>query len=69
MKQIILLILFVLANTFNAQIKYVPTDYKIIQDAIDDAKDGDIIIIEEGNYIQQINFKGKAITVGSRFIS
>ena len=67
MKQMIILLLFVLANTFTAQIIYVPTDYKIIQDAIDDAKDGDIIIIEEGNYVQQINFKGKAITVASEF--
>ena len=68
MKRIILVLLFALTNTFMAQIKYVPTDYNIIQDAIDDAKDGDIIIIEEGNYIQQFNFKGKAITIGSRFI-
>ncbi|MDX1699531.1 MAG: right-handed parallel beta-helix repeat-containing protein [Melioribacteraceae bacterium] len=47
---------------------FVPTDYEIIQDAIDAAVDGDIIIIEEGTYHQQFNFNGKAVTVGSEFL-
>jgi len=67
MKQLLIVLLFFLASPLIAQIKFVPTDYEIIQDAVDDAKDGDIIIVEEGIYYQQIDFKGKAITVASRF--
>ncbi len=47
---------------------YVPTDYLYIQKAIDASENGDIIVIEEGIYCQQFNFKGKAITVGSRYL-
>lgn len=67
MKRIFISILFFVASFVIAQIKHVPTDYEKIQDAIDDSKDGDVIIIEEGIYYQQINFKGKAITVASEF--
>lgn len=67
MNRIIIPILFLLTSFVFAQIKYVPTDYKKIQDAIDDSKDGDVVIIEEGKYFEQINFKGKAITVASEF--
>ncbi|MDX1699958.1 MAG: T9SS type A sorting domain-containing protein [Melioribacteraceae bacterium] len=68
MKQLTLLLLFSLTSTLIAQIRYVPTDYSIIQDAIDLAQDGDTIIVEEGIYYEQFRFKGKAITVASRFL-
>lgn len=60
-------LIFITSAVF-AQIKYVPTDYEIIQHAIDDAQDGDTIIVEPGIYCQQIDFKGKAITVASRYL-
>ena len=50
-----------------SQTIYVPTDYAIIQDAIDAADSGDVIIIQEGIYYQQFDFKGKAITVASQY--
>ena len=59
---------FFISISYSQTTRYVPTDYPIIQDAIDASDSGDVVIIEEGNYVQQINFKGKAITVGSRFI-
>ena len=67
MKQIIVLMLFSLSSTLISQIKFVPDDYSMVQHAINDSKDGDVIIVREGTYCQQINFKGKAITVASEF--
>ena len=51
-----------------------PTDpelgYLYIQDAVNDAQDGDTIVVEDGTYIgeknRNINFQGKAITLQSR---
>lgn len=49
-----------------AQTLYVPADgYTSIQSAINDANDGDIIIVAEGTYRENINFLGKAVTVRS----
>jgi predicted outer membrane repeat protein len=47
----------------------VPQEYQTIQDAIDSAVDGDIVIVADGIYTgdgnRDINFKGKAITLMS----
>ncbi len=39
--------------------------YTVIQDAINDANDFDIIVVYPGTYYEKINFLGKAITVRS----
>ncbi len=44
---------------------YIPTHYSSIQDGIDAAVDGDIIIVLEGEYFENINFNGKKIIVAS----
>jgi parallel beta-helix repeat protein len=41
----------------------VPTEYPTIQDAIDAAVDGDTVLVDDGTYVENINFLGKAITV------
>lgn len=49
-----------------AQTLYVsPGEYSNIQSAINDADDGDTIIVSAGTYQENINFLGKAITVRS----
>ena len=44
---------------------YVPDDHKTIQGAIDAADEGDVVIVEPGTYSENIDFRGKAITVSS----
>jgi uncharacterized protein (UPF0218 family) len=47
---------------------YVPGDYTTIQAAIDAAINGNVVLVGEGTYNENINFKGKAITVASHFL-
>jgi parallel beta-helix repeat protein len=43
----------------------VPAPYNTIQSAIDAAVNGDTIVVSPGTYLENINFKGKAVTVRS----
>jgi len=45
----------------------VPTDFTSIQSAIDASQDDNIVYVDDGTYLENINFKGKAITVASHY--
>jgi len=57
------------SGTAHAKIIYVdddgPADFTNIQSAIDDANNGDTIIVQPGRYIENINFLGKNIILTS----
>ncbi|MFH1667710.1 MAG: right-handed parallel beta-helix repeat-containing protein [Candidatus Komeilibacteria bacterium] len=58
------LITLTLATTIN-----IPTDYPTIQQGIEQAAVGDLILIQPGLYQESINFLGKDITVSSLYIT
>jgi len=45
----------------------IPQDYATIQEGINASKDGDVIIVSPGTYIENINFAGKAVILGSLY--
>ena len=67
-RRILRLAAALLASTVNpleAGAIVVPTDQPTIQAAIDAAGTGDIVLVAPGTYFENIDFKGKAITVTS----
>jgi hypothetical protein len=46
----------------------VPEQYATIQAGINAAKAGEIVLVKDGTYYENINFKGKAITVASYYL-
>ena len=49
----------------HAAILKVPIQFPTIQDAINAAVNGDTVLVDDGTYVENIDFIGKAITVTS----
>ena len=61
---IVFIATFGFATTIN-----IPADYSTIQAGIDASSDGDIVLVAEGTYVENINYNGKNIVVGSLYLT
>src|SRR5271169_4513440 len=65
MVAVALLVLVALPVAATATTIHVPADKPTIQAAIDAAVNGDIVLVADGTYTENIDFMGKAISVKS----
>lgn len=52
-----------------SEILNVPDDFETIQGGIDESEDGDTVLVQPGEYVENISFEGKAIVVGSLILT
>ncbi|MBN2020115.1 MAG: right-handed parallel beta-helix repeat-containing protein [Sedimentisphaerales bacterium] len=64
-RSVCVVILLFCTHTIWAGTLYVPSPYNTIQSAIDNAINGDSVVVSPGLYLENIDFKGKSITVCS----
>jgi len=57
-----------LGSSFSITIN-VPADYSTIQAAIDNSIEHDTVLVQPGTYVENLNFNGKNIVVGSLFLT
>lgn len=70
MKKLTLITAIILAVcTSSAQIINIPADYPTIQQGIDAAVNNDIVLVQPGTYVENINYLGKDIIVASLFLT
>jgi hypothetical protein len=66
-------VFFLIAASFNtnlfARVINVPDDFDAIQDAISESEDGDTVLVQPGEYVENLDFDGKAITVASLMLT
>jgi len=60
---------FLIIQEVKAQIINVPADQPTIQAGINAAVNGDTVLVQPGNYIEDIDYNGKNITVASLFLT
>jgi hypothetical protein len=53
----------------SATIINIPDDYPTIQEGIDASTDGDTVLVQPGEYVENINFNGHNIVLGSLFLT
>ncbi len=62
-----LIVLITSLTSISATIINIPDDYNTIQEGIDASSDGDTVLVQPGTYVENINFNGHNIVLGSLF--
>ncbi|OVE80494.1 hypothetical protein BVY01_00145 [bacterium I07] len=60
---------FLMPIHLHAHIIHIPTDQPTIQSGIDASTNGDTVLVQPGTYVENINFNGKNIVLGSLFVT
>ncbi|MCK4256394.1 T9SS type A sorting domain-containing protein [candidate division WOR-3 bacterium] len=58
-----------LCITVSATVINIPDDYSTIQEGIDASSDGDTVLVQPDTYVENINFNGHNIVLGSLFLT
>ena len=66
---LVLGIFLLICTDIDARIINVPNEIISIQSAIDTAVTGDTILVQQGTYVESVNFLGKNITVASLYLT
>ena len=70
MQFITLILLALIASVTHAEIRRVPSEYPTIQAAILAAQDQhDTVLVYDGTYVENLDFRGRSIVVGRHRIS
>ncbi len=65
----IIVFVLLISNSIMANIINVPGDHSSIQAAINASSTGDTVLVQAGTYNGLVNYNGKAVTVGSLFLT
>lgn len=69
MKNLIIFLSLIFVVNLSATIINIPADQLTIQEGINVAVAGDTVLVQPGTYIENINFNGKSIVIGSLFLT
>jgi predicted outer membrane repeat protein len=72
MKKLFMIIVFTifwLVNHTSAQIIHIPGDYPTIQQGVNEASEGDTVLVSPGTYFENISLNGTNITLASFFLT
>ncbi len=69
MKILMIVLCLVFVLHLSATIINIPDDYPTIQEGIDVSVSADTVLVQPGTYYENINYNGKAITIGSQYLT